>query len=333
MAGCQGSALAIAARAAGAVGSLPCAMLDPDTIVREVATIRAAGDGVLNLNFFCHAMPAPDAAREAAWRAVLAPAFAALGVPPDARDGATRLPFGEAHAALVERLRPELVSFHFGLPSPALLDRVRASGARIVSSATTVAEAAWLAAHGADAIIAQGLEAGGHRGHFLRGDLRHQQPLATLLPAIVAAVRLPVVAAGGIATAHDVRAARRAGAIAVQVGTALLRTPEATTTAVHRAALHDASTSPDHDAATAITNIFTGRPARALVNRAMRDLGALRDDVPAFPHAAAVMHPLRVAAESAGRGDYSPLWSGSVPAAAHERPAAEIIAALAAGID
>jgi len=164
-----------------------------------------------------------------------------------------------------------VVSFHFGLPSAELLALVKTGGSKILSSATTVDEAQWLEAHGADAIIAQGLEAGGHRGNFLSDDLTIQVGTLALVPQIVQKVRIPVIAAGGIADSKGVAAAMTLGAAGVQVGTAYLLCAEATTSAVHRAALK--SEAARH---TALTNLFTGRPARGIVNRIMRELGPVR---------------------------------------------------------
>jgi nitronate monooxygenase len=308
MAGVQGSALCIAVSQAGGLGSLPCAMLTPEAVRQELAAItQALGGQPYNVNFFCHTPPSPDAAREAAWRQALAPYAAEFGIDLSAVPaGAGRKPFSEELAALIEPFRPPVVSFHFGLPAPALLERVKAWGAVVLSSATTVDEAQWLEAHGADAVIAQGLEAGGHRGHFLSHDLTRQQGTLALLPQIVCAVRCPVIAAGGIADAQGVAAALALGASAVQVGTAYLLCPEASTSAVHRAALSDA----DRARHTALTNVFTGRPARGIVNRVMQELGPLSSAAPEFPLATAALAPLRAAAEARGSGDFSPLWAG-----------------------
>lgn len=322
MAGVQLSALAIAVCNAGGLGSLPCAMLDGAAIRAEIAAIRAATSQAFNLNFFCHRATVADPARDAAWRRVLAPFYAELGLDIAAvRTGPGRNPFDAASAALVEELRPPVVSFHFGLPEHGLLDRVRASGALILASATSVEEARWLEARGVDAVIAQGLEAGGHRGHFLSDDVTRQLGTFALVPQIVAAVRVPVIAAGGIADAAGVAAALRLGAAMVQVGTAYLRCPEATTSAVHRRALSD--TTARH---TALTRLFTGRPARGIVNRLMREVAD--DAAPAFPLATAAIAPLRAASEARGSGDFSPLWSGQNASSCRELPAAEITRGL-----
>ncbi|HEX6158975.1 MAG TPA: nitronate monooxygenase, partial [Thermoanaerobaculia bacterium] len=277
MAGAQGSALAIAVSSAGGLGSLPAAMLTPDALRAEIGAIRAKTDRPFNVNFFCHAAPLFDAARDAAWRETLAPYYQELGVAREATAGGpAREPFDAAMAEVLEELRPPVVSFHFGLPEESLLERVRRTGATILSSATTVEEARWLEAHGVDAVIAQGVEAGGHRGMFLTRDVTTQLGTLALVPQVVDAVRVPVIAAGGIADRRGVKAALDLGAAAVQVGTAYLLCPEATISAVHRAALREAR----H---TALTNVITGRPARGIVNRLIRELGPLRDDLPDFP--------------------------------------------------
>jgi len=328
MAGVQGHALAIAAAGAGALGSLPCAMLAPDAMRKELAAIRAATSRPVNVNFFCHVAPVPDATREAHWRELLAPYYAEFGIDPATIPaGRGRIPFGDEAADVLDEVRPEVVSFHFGLPPPALLARARRHGARILSSATTVDEARWLEAQGVDAIIAQGAEAGGHRGMFLTDDLTTQSGTFALVPQVVRAVKLPVIAAGGIADARGVTAAMALGASGVQVGTAFLLCPEATTHAAHRAAL--ASDAARH---TVLTNIFTGRPARGILNRFMRERGPLNPAAPAFPLAASASAPLRARAEAAGSGDFSPLWSGQNANGCRAGPAAEIVRELAAGL-
>lgn len=301
MANFAGSALAIAALEAGAVGSLACAVLDPDKAAAEVAAIRAAATGPLNLNFFSHKLaPQPD---ESAWRAALAPFYAAEGISPPTGSPPLRKPFDAAMAELVETVRPAIVSFHFGLPDPALLDRVRANGARIFGNATNLAEAQALAEAGVDAIIAQGFEAGGHAGYFL-GEHRPVGVLA-LVRQIAAEIDLPVIAAGGIADEGGARGAIAAGAAAIQVGSAYLRCPESLTSAVHRRLLADAR--PEDSV---FTNLFSGGLARGLRNRLIEALGAVSDLAPPFPYASAALAPLRAKAEADGRGDYSPLWAG-----------------------
>lgn len=326
MAGVQGSALAVAVSNAGGLGSLPCAMLGPDAIRSELAAITAQTSRPFNVNFFCHTPPTPCTEREAAWRAMLAPYYREFDI-----DSATiptgpgRAPFSSEAADVLEAFKPAVVSFHFGLPSADLLARVRAWGSTMLSSATTVDEARWLEAHGVDAIIAQGLEAGGHRGLFLSDDLSTQVGTYSLLPQIVRAVRVPVIAAGGIADASGVSAAMALGAAAVQIGTAYLCCDEATTSPVHRAALM--SEAARH---TVLTNLFTGRPARGIVNRLIRECGPISLLAPAFPLAAAAIAPLRARAEQQGSGDFSPLWSGQNARGCRAVPAGELTRALAA---
>jgi nitronate monooxygenase len=326
MAGVQGSALAVAVSNAGGLGSLPCAMLGLDAMREELAAIRARTSRPFNVNFFCHPPPAVSAEREAAWRAALAPYFEELGI--DARaiaPGAGRAPFSAEAADVLSDFEPPVVSFHFGLPPAELLARVRAWGAKVISSATTVEEALWLEAQGVDAVVAQGLEAGGHRGHFLSDDLTAQAGTFALLPQIVRAVKVPVLAAGGIADAKGVAAALTLGAAGVQIGTAYLLCPECTTSPVHRAAL--VSEAARH---TALTNLFSGRPARGILNRLMRELGPLSAAPPEFPLATAALAPLRARAEAQGSGDFSPLWSGQNATGCREMPAGELTRELAA---
>ena len=326
MAGVQDSALALAVCHAGGLGSLPAAMLAPDELVRQFGLLAAGTERPWNVNFFAHTPPLPDPAREAAWRELLAPYYREFAIDPAGIPaGPGRQPFDARAAELVEQFRPAVVSFHFGLPPDDLLARVKASGAFVMSSATTVAEARWLESRGVDAVIAQGLEAGGHRGMFLSDDPKTQVGTFALLPQIVAAVRCPVIAAGGIATPEGVAAARALGAAAVQVGTAYLNCPEATTSALHRAALTGETA-----LHTALTNLFSGRPARGIVNRVMREIGPLCAAAPEFPLATSAIAPLRVAAEKLGRSDFTPLWCGQNPVCPNE-PAAGITRRLARG--
>ena len=327
MAGAQDSRLAVAVCRAGGLGSLPAAMLSVESLRSELAAIRRQTDRPYNVNFFCHAPPEPDAAREALWRQTLAPYYEELGLEGGALPGGpARAPFSQEAAAVLAEHPPAVVSFHFGLPTAELVARVRQGGSKILASATTVHEALWLEAHGVDVIIAQGLEAGGHRGNFLSPDLTLQLATFALLPQVVRAVRVPVVAAGGIADAKGVAAAMALGAAGVQVGTAYLLCPEAGTSAVYRAALQ--SEAARH---TALTNLFSGRPARGIVNRLMKELGPMRAAVPEFPLAAAALGPLRAKAESEGRSDFSPLWSGQNASGCRALPAAEITRELGAG--
>jgi len=328
MAGATSPQMVVAVGNAGGLGSLPTSLYSEAELRAALDTVRAGTSRPINVNFVSHANPPEDAARQAAWRRALAPYYAEAGLDPDQPiAGAGRAPFNEAFAGVVEDYRPEVVSFHFGLPAPALVERVKRTGAKLLSSATTVAEAQWLEARGVDAVIAMGFDAGGHRGNFLGpdvlGDMSAQVGTFSLVPRIVDAVSVPVIAAGGIADRRGVEAAFALGAQAAQVGTAYLLTPEASISAVYRQALASA------EEATAVTNLFTGRPARGIVNRLMAELGPLSDLAPAFPTAGAAVAPLRKAAEAAGRGDFSPLWAGQAFRLAQPMSAAELTRRLA----
>lgn len=324
MAGVQLHALAASVSNAGGLGALPAAMLSLDALAGELRALTAAvGSRPYNLNFFCHAAPVPDAAREQRWREALGFAYREAGIDPaSVPAGPGRAAFSHAAADAIEPFRPPVVSFHFGLPAPDLLARVKGWGAKVLASATTVGEARWLEAHGADAVIAQGLEAGGHRGLFLSDDLSTQLGSFALWPQVVAAVEVPVIAAGGITDAAGVRAAKALGVAGVQVGTAYLLCDEATTSPLHRAALMA-------DGPTALTNLFTGRPARGIVNRLMRELGPMSALAPAFPLATAAVAPLRAWAEARLSSDFTPLWSGENRQGCREGPAARLTAELA----
>jgi nitronate monooxygenase len=303
-------------------------MLSVDAMRREIEAIRARTRRPFNVNFFCHSPPTHDAKRDAAWRATLAPYFAEFKL--DARNVPTapaRMPFDATYADALAPFAPPIVSFHFGLPSPDLVARVKSWGSKVISSATTVAEALWLEARGVDAIVAQGFEAGGHRGIFLTDDVTTQIGTFALLPQIVRAVRVPVIAAGGIADAKGVAAALALGAAAVQIGTAYLCCDEATTTPLHRAALTS-------DAArhTAVTNVFTGRPARGIVNRIVREIGPMCASAPQFPLAATAIAVLRAKSEAAGSADFSPLWSGQNATGCRAIAAARMTRDLASGL-
>ena len=328
MAGVQGSALAVAVSSAGGLGSLPCAMLSPSAMRDELAAIRTQTDKPYNVNFFCHEPPAFNAEREALWRAALAPYYREFGI--DAASvpaGPGRLPFNHEAADVLGEFRPAVVSFHFGLPSRELLEQVKTWGSKVLSSATTIEEARWLEARGVDAIIAQGIEAGGHRGMFLSDDLTTQVGTLALLPQIVQEVDVPVIAAGGIADAKGVAAAMKLGAAGVQVGTTYLLCPEAQTNAVHRAALKGSEAF--H---TALTNVFTGRPARGIVNRIMKELGPISAVAPPFPLATSAIAALRAKAENQGSGDFSPLWAGQNASGCKEVSAAQLTRELGADL-
>ncbi|MBY3215902.1 nitronate monooxygenase [Rhizobium laguerreae] len=306
MAGATTVDMVVAAAKAGGLGSLPSAQLNAEGLRQALTEIRTATKSPVNVNFFSHVPPQGDPAAQMRWRALLAPYFVEVGLDPAAPIAAAgRAPFDSSFCTVVEELKPEVVSFHFGLPEKALVHRVKATGARIISSATTVAEAVWLEANGVDAVIAMGFEAGGHRGNFLTQDMATQVGTMALVPQVVDAVRVPVIAAGGIADGRGVAAALMLGASAVQVGTAYLFCPEAKIPAVQAEALASA-----RDDSTAITNVFTGHPARGVVNRLMRELGPISESVPAFPTAGGALVPIRAIAEAESRNDFTNLWSG-----------------------
>lgn len=326
MAGAALSELAIGVAEAGGLGSLPCAMLRPEQVRAELDKFRKRTSRPINFNFFCHAQPERDEKRESAWRDRLAPYYLELGLDPSAPiPSSTRMPFDSPMCDLVVELKPEVVSFHFGLPEESMLARVKAAGAKILGSATTVAEARWLEQRGCDAIIAQGYEAGGHRGMFLTQNVSTQVGTISLVPQVVDAVKVPVIAAGGIADARGIVAAFALGASAVQLGTAYLFCPEATIGPVHRQALKNAM-----DDQTVLTNVFSGRAARGIVNRVVREVGPLSDLAPSFPLAGAAIAPLRARSEAAGSTDFAQMWSGQSAPIHRELPARELTKQLAA---
>ena len=325
MAGVMDQDLAIAAAQGGALPAIPCAMIPAEKAREQVNILRQRIAAPVNLNFFCHTPVAADPAREAGWKRRLAPYYGELGLDPAASvNAANRAPFDEAMCALVEELKPEVVSFHFGLPDAAMVRRVKTAGAIVLSSATTVKEAIWLEQNGADVIIAQGAEAGGHRGMFLTENIAEQPGTFALVPQVVDAVKVPVIAAGGIADGRGIAAAFALGASGVQIGTAYLRCPESKLIAPARVALAQA-----RDDSTVITNVMTGRPARGVANRMMREVGPVSSDAPAFPHAATALGPLKAAAEKLGKVDFTNLWAGQAVGMGREMPAAELTRALA----
>jgi nitronate monooxygenase len=324
MAGVTSPAMAVAVSEAGGLGAIAGAMLTPETLRAELQIARQGTSRPINANFFVHRPPVVDAAREQAWRQRLAPYYRELGLPADAgADGPVRAPFSAALCDVVLEFKPKVVSFHFGLPDAGLLNRLKAARIVVISSATTVEEARWLEAHGVDAVIAQGAEAGGHRGMFLVDDVARQAGTMALVPQVVDAVKVPVIAAGGIGDGRGIAAALALGAAGVQMGTAFMLTPEAKTGPLHRAALKQAD-----DNSTTLTNLFTGRPARGIVNRYIRELGPMSAEAPQFPLAAGASQPLRAAAEARGSTDFTPLWSGQAPSLAREMGAGELVATL-----
>lgn len=321
LAGVTGPAMVVATCNAGGLGSMPAAMLDVEQLRQALTTIGEQTDKPFNVNFFCHQPPQFDEQRAGAWKQRLKPYYEELGADFEAPTPVSnRTPFDDAACRVLEEMRPKVVSFHFGLPEKSLLDRVKATGAKILSSATTVEEAIWLEQHGCDAIIAMGYEAGGHRGMFLSDDINTQVGLFALLPQVVDAVKVPVIATGGIGDARGIVAAFALGASAVQLGSAYLFTPEAKISASHHRALRTA-----RESQTAVTNLFTGRPARGIVNRVMREVGPMSPLAPAFPLAGGALMPLRAKDEA----DFSNLWAGQAFPMGRELPSAELTRRLA----
>ena len=317
MAALDSVALARSVSSVGALGSLACALLSPEGVHEAAHAIRREMTRPFNLNFFCHTMEPPDHARTERWKSFLRTHYERLGLDiesvPESR---LRLPFNDEMCTVAEQAGPEVVSFHFGLPAADLVVRLKRRGIKILSSATSVQEAKWLEARGCDAVIAQGVEAGGHRAMFLETNLATQVGLFALLPQIADAVSVPVIAAGGIANARGVVAALALGASGVQLGTAYLFCPEANVSSLYRQALRQAS-----DTGTALTNLFSGRPARGILNRYLQEPGPMSDAAPAFPYAATLVAPLRAASERAGSMDYMQLWAGQAAGLGKALPA------------
>ena len=327
MAGAMDADLIIAAAQGGALGSLPCALLSVEKAREQINIIRQRVSAPVNMNFFVHRPVEIDAASEGRWKRRLEAYYEEHGVDPEAPINApNRAPFDAAMCELVEELKPEIVSFHFGLPDKPLLARVKAAGCIVTSSATIVREAVWLEQNGADVIIAQGAEAGGHRGMFLTDNIAEQPGTFALVPQVVDAVKVPVIAAGGIADGRGIAAAFALGAAGVQIGSAYLRCPESKISPLVRAALAQAQ-----DDSTVLTNVMTGRPARGIANRVMREVGPISPDAPVFPHAATCLAPLKAAAEKLGKVDFTNLWAGQAVKMGRDMPAAELTRALAAG--
>jgi nitronate monooxygenase len=326
MAGAMDFELVAAVSEAGGLGWLPCPMLSPDQVRAQSSQIRERTAKPFGLNFFCHTPPVPNNAREAAWRERLAPYYAELAIDPAAPvPSSNRLPFDAAFRDAVLEVRPAAVSFHFGLPDPVLYEPLKREGIVILGCATTVEEARWLATRGVDAIIAQGLEAGGHRGMFLTGDIATQVGTMALVPQVVDGVDVPVIAAGGVADARGIAAAFALGASAVLIGSAYLLTPEAKPVAAHRASLRSV-----RDDGTVLTNVITGRPGRSVLLRVVREVGPMSDLAPEFPLASAALAPLRAAAEKRGSGDFTTQWAGQAVRLGREMGAGELTRSLAA---
>ncbi len=329
MAGAQDWELCAAVSKAGGLGSLPCAMLSAEQIADQVKKIRASTNAPFNLNFFCHEMPVVKNEVLRAWQSQFVDEYQRFDITEDRRSsGKLRSPFDENTASLIEAIAPPVVSFHFGLPSEQLLSRVRETGAIILSSATTLREAEWLAEKEIDAIILQGIEAGGHRGMFLETSLGRQVSTCELLGLCRERIERPLIVAGGIGDAELVKELLKSGADAIQVGTAYLLCDEAKTSSVHRQALQQAT-----ENNTVITNVFSGRPARGITNGLIKRLGAMNELAPPFPYASLASAALRQEAEKQGINDFTPLWSGTNTEVCKQTSAAQITIELTSAID
>jgi nitronate monooxygenase len=313
--------LAAAVCNAGGLGSIGCAGLPPGLVREQVASLRHATNRPFNLNFFVHARPHASPEVTVRMQAKLAPYFKefALGAVPEPREPFTT--FDAERLELVIELRPRVVSFHFGLPAPAAVRRIKDAGSIILSSATTVAEARWLEASGVDAVIAQGYEAGGHRGSFSASPGVGMVGTMALVPQIVDAVRVPVIAAGGIADGRGLAAAFALGASGVQIGTAFLGCPEATVSPPHLARLRSAT-----DDGTELTRAFTGRSARSLRNRFVTEMA---DTEPLeFPLQGSLAGPLWQLPDEEMRADFMPLWAGQAAPLTRDLPAGQLVEKL-----
>jgi nitronate monooxygenase len=324
MAGADTPALAAAVANAGGLGSIGCAIMTPEQFSAVHAETRAATNRAVNMNFFTHAAPGDDEQKAARARALLAPFFMEmdLGEVPEVTE--TLFPFGEAIFEAVLEARPPVVSFHFGLPEERFIKALKDAGTVIMCTATTPAEARDLEARGVDAVIAQGWEAGGHHGFYLTPKGAQTGTMA-LVPQIVDAAGVPVIAAGGIADGRGIAAAMALGAAGVQIGTAFLSCAESGISTPHRAALI-ASDGSD----TRPTRAFTGRPARSVVNRYMAAMEAHEDELPDFPLMNTVTSPLRKASAEAGSPDFISLWSGQAVGLNREATAAALVERLVA---
>jgi len=308
---------------AGGLGSLAAPYLTPGQITAAITRIRELTDRPFAVNLFT-VDSAPLDRDPAAMLALLGSYHSELGLPPPALPERPAERFDE-QAAVILAARVPVLSFTFGIPAPEWLAAFRATGTLLVGTATTVEEAKRLEAAGSDAVCVQGAEAGGHRGTFLGRFEDAMVPTLELVSAAVAAVRCPVVAAGGIMDGAGIRAALAHGAAAVQLGTAFVACPESGAPAPHKAAVLAAS-----EDTTVITRVFSGRPARGFRNRFVTEIEPHGEAVLPFPWQNAATRPLRTAAARAGRGELMSLWAGQRAGLARAVPAAELVAMLMA---
>ncbi|PHR83492.1 MAG: 2-nitropropane dioxygenase [Colwellia sp.] len=318
MAGVQNWELAVAVSNSGGLGSIPCGMLTKDQILAEITSFRKNSNKNYNLNFFCHKMPAINHQALKVWEEQLLPYYESFSIKPPKEISGLRKPFDVSLADALEPYKPPIISFHFGLPSPELVARIKSWRTVVISSATTKEEGIWLQNNGADIVIAQGSEAGGHRGMFMTSDPSTQLPTFELVECLKQVLSVPVIAAGGIATNTDIKEVIGLGASGVQVGTSYLLCDEAKTSVIHRKAIKSKNST------TALTNIFSGRLARGITNKVMTDLNFIADNAPEFPYASIAIAPLRTKAESQNKSDFSPLWSGTDRSGCKEISAAKL---------
>lgn len=320
MAGSTTPELAAAVANAGGLGSLGCAFMTPERTGEEIARTMMATNRSINVNFFVHERAKDDEAKNARMAGLIQPYLEEFGIEEAPPYTETNFPFDEDMLDVMLELRPRVVSFHFGLPGQQMVQALKEAGIVILSSATTVKEARILEEGGCDAIIAQGWEAGGHRGTFASTWDAARVGTFALVPQIVDAVSVPVIAAGGIADGRGIAAAFALGASGVQPGTAFLTTEEAATTAVHRKALLEAD---EED--TRLTRAFSGRPARGISNRYIEEMAPHDEKLPDFPILNTVTGPLRKASTQAGSGDFVALWSGQAVSLNRTMPAKDLI--------
>jgi nitronate monooxygenase len=317
-------ALAAAVSNAGALGSIGASYMTPQVLRESIRAIRAATDRPFNINLFMPTKWTADAAKIVAYRAELALAHKALGL------GIPELPDTyeesfEAQFAVVLEDAPPIFSFTFGIPTGDQIAALKARNILIVGTATTVAEARVLEALGVDAITAQGSEAGGHRGTFLTSVEHSLVGTMALVPQVVSAVKLPVIAAGGIGDGRGVAAALCLGASAVALGTSFLLADEADLNSAYTAALQS-----DVAEDTALTRAFSGRHARGIRNGFLNKLAGRDEVIPDYPVTNAMSRAMRAAAAKSGQADYLSLWAGQAARLAKPEPAAAIVARVMA---
>lgn len=328
MAGISSPAMAAAVSNAGALGSIGVGATDAAGAKAMIGEVRARTSKPFNVNLFCHRPAVPDAARERAWIERLRPLFAEQGAEPPDRLAEIYQSFvtDAAMLAMLVAERPAIVSFHFGLPPAIAIAALRDAGIVLLASATNVAEAKAIADAGIDAIVAQGWEAGGHRGTFDPDAPDERLPMAELVRRLIGAVDLPVIAAGGIMDGAGIAAALQLGAAATQLGTAFLASDESLADAGYRAALAGEAAK-----ATAMVRAVSGRPARVLANRfAAFDAGVDPADIPDYPVAYDLGKALNAAAKARGDYGFGAQWAGQGAPRVRSLPAAHIVAALAA---